>query len=273
MISGSTTEQSSYYDNLEDMSVNDLLVNMNNEDKKVAVAVKQSIPQIEPLVLEIVKRFKKGGRLFYIGAGTSGRLGVLDASECPPTYGVPDHWVIGLIAGGDGALRKAVENAEDDLEQAWKDLEAYNINSTDVLIGIAASGRTPYVIGGLREANKNGVLTGCVTCNKGSQVALEANYPVEVVVGSEFVTGSTRMKSGTAQKLVLNMISTSVMVKLGRVKGNKMVDMQLTNEKLVQRGTIMVADALQIDETLAKTLLLKYESVRSAIEHYRKDKK
>ncbi len=272
MTSGSTTEQSSYYDNLEDMSINDLLVNMNNEDKKVAIAVERSIRQIEPLVVEIVKRFKKGGRLFYIGAGTSGRLGVLDASECPPTYGVPDHWVIGLIAGGDGALRKAVENAEDDLEQAWKDLKVYDINSTDVLIGIAASGRTPYVIGGLREANKNGVLTGCVTCNKGSQVAVEASYPVEAVVGSEFVTGSTRMKSGTAQKLVLNMISTSVMVKLGRVKGNKMVDMQLTNEKLVQRGTIMVANELQIDETLAKTLLLKHGSVRSAIEHYRQEK-
>lgn len=273
MISGSTTEQSSYYDNLEEMSVKDLLVNMNNEDKKVAIAVEKSIPQIEPLVEEIVKRFKLGGRLFYIGAGTSGRLGVLDASECPPTYGVPDDWVIGLIAGGDGALRKAVENAEDDLLQAWIDLKAYDINSKDILIGIAASGRTPYVIGGLKEANQNGVLTGCITCNKGSGVAKEAKFPVEVVVGSEFVTGSTRMKSGTAQKLVLNMISTSVMVKLGRIRGNKMVDMQLTNEKLVKRGTQMVANELDIDDRLAEQLLMKYQSVRSAIDNYRKKNK
>lgn len=273
MISGSTTEQSSYYDNLEEMSVKDLLVNMNNEDKKVAIAVEKSIPQIEPLVEEIVKRFKLGGRLFYIGAGTSGRLGVLDASECPPTYGVPDDWVIGLIAGGDGALRKAVENAEDDLLQAWIDLKAYDINSKDILIGIAASGRTPYVIGGLKEANQNGVLTGCITCNKGSGVAKEAKFPVEVVVGSEFVTGSTRMKSGTAQKLVLNMISTSVMVKLGRIRGNKMVDMQLTNDKLVKRGTQMVANELDIDDRLAEQLLLKYQSVRSAIDNYRKKNK
>ena len=269
---GTTTEQSSYYDNLEEMSVKDLLVNMNNEDKKVAVAVEKSIFQIEPLVEEIVKRFKLGGRLFYIGAGTSGRLGVLDASECPPTYGVPDHWVIGLIAGGDGALRKAVENAEDDFNQAWVDLNAFNINSKDVLVGIAASGRTPYVIGGLREANKNGVLTGCITCNEDSDLAKEAVYPIEVVVGSEFVTGSTRMKSGTAQKLVLNMISTSVMVKLGRIRGNKMVDMQLSNEKLVKRGTQMVANELKIDLELAEQLLLKYESVRAAIDSYRQSK-
>ena len=270
MNSKSTTEQSSYYDNLEDMSVNDLLVNMNNEDKKVALAVEKSIPKIEPLVEEIVKRFKLGGRLFYIGAGTSGRLGVLDASECPPTYGVPDHWVIGLIAGGDGALRKAVENAEDDFNQAWIDLKACDINSKDVLIGIAASGRTPYVIGGLKEANANGVLTGCITCNEGSKVAKVAKYPIEVVVGSEFVTGSTRMKSGTAQKLVLNMISTSVMVKLGRIRGNKMVDMQLTNEKLVKRGTQMVANELGVDLQLAENLLMKYKSVRAAVDNYGK---
>lgn len=273
MISGSTTEESSYYDNLEEMSVKDLLVNINNEDKKVAMAVEKSIPQIEPLVEEIVKRFKLGGRLFYIGAGTSGRLGVLDASECPPTYGVPDDWVIGLIAGGDGALRKAVENAEDDFHQAWIDLKAYAINSKDTLIGIAASGRTPYVIGGLKEANLNGVLTGCITCNEGSGVAKEAKFPVEVVVGSEFVTGSTRMKSGTAQKMVLNMISTSVMVKLGRIRGNKMVDMQLTNDKLVERGTKMVASELKIDDDLARRLLLRYQSVRSAIDNYRKNNK
>lgn len=271
MISGSTTEQASYYDDLEQMSVKELLVNMNKEDMKVAHVVKEAIPQIEPLVKEIVKRFKQGGRLFYIGAGTSGRLGVLDASECPPTYGVPDHWVIGLIAGGDGALRKAVENAEDDFEQAWIDLEKFQINSKDVLVGIAASGRTPYVIGGLRKANQHQVLTACVTCNKGSVLAKEAQYPIEVVVGSEFVTGSTRMKSGTAQKLVLNMISTSVMVKLGRVKGNKMVDMQLSNEKLVQRGTLMVANELGIEESQAQDLLLKHKSVRSAIDAYRKE--
>lgn len=272
MLSKSSTEQASYYDNLENMNVLDLLKNINKEDKKVALAVEESIPQIEPLVEEIVKRFKVGGRLFYIGAGTSGRLGVLDASECPPTYGVPDTWVIGLIAGGDGALRKAVENAEDDMELAWKDLQAYDINSNDVLIGIAASGRTPYVIGGLIEANQQGVLTGCVTCNLNSKVAEVSTYPVEVVVGSEFVTGSTRMKSGTAQKLVLNMISTAVMVKLGRIKGNKMVDMQLSNEKLVERGTLMVANELQVDKKLAKTLLLKHQSVRKAVEAYKQSK-
>lgn len=272
MKTGSTTEQSSSYENLEDMSINELLLNMNKEDKKVALAVEKSIVQIAPLVNEIVNRFKLGGRLFYIGAGTSGRLGVLDASECPPTYGVPDNWVIGLIAGGDGALRKAVENAEDDLEQAWQDLKAYNINSRDVLIGIAASGRTPYVIGGLREANKHNIVTGCITCNKNSEVAKEAQYPVEVIVGPEFVTGSTRMKSGTAQKLALNMISTSVMVKLGRVKGNKMVDMQLSNEKLVERGIKMVASELQIEKDLAEDLLLRHKSVRAAVDHYRKKK-
>jgi len=272
MLSKSTTEQASYYDNLENMSVLDILNNINKEDKKVAEAVEKSIPKIESLVTEIVKRFKAGGRLFYIGAGTSGRLGVLDASECPPTYGVPDTWVIGLIAGGDGALRKAVENAEDDMELAWKDLKAYGINSKDVLVGIAASGRTPYVIGGLVEANKHGILTGCVTCNLDSKVAEVSKHPIEVVVGSEFVTGSTRMKSGTAQKLVLNMISTSVMVKLGRIKGNKMVDMQLSNEKLVERGTLMVANELKIDKNLAKELLLKFQSVRNAIDQYKKDK-
>ncbi len=267
----SITEQSSYYDNLEHMSVGDLLRNMNKEDEKVPLAVARAIPQIEPLVEEIVKRFRKGGRLFYIGAGTSGRLGVLDASECPPTYGVPDNWVIGLISGGDGALRKAVEHAEDDMQQAWKDLQKYDINSKDVLVGIAASGRTPYVVGGLLDANENGVLTGCITCNLNSRVAEVAKYPIEVIVGSEFVTGSTRMKSGTAQKLVLNMISTSVMVKLGRVRGNKMVDMQLTNDKLIERGTRMIANELHIDEALARQLLLKHQSVRNAVDHYRRE--
>lgn len=264
------TEESSYYDDLEKMSVKELLININNEDKKVPLAVEKSLTQIEKLVEKIVEKFQAGGRLFYIGAGTSGRLGVLDASECPPTYGVPDGWVIGLIAGGDGALRKAVENAEDDKNQAWKDLQPYGINTNDVLVGIAASGGTPYVVGGLEEANRNGIITGCITCNLHTKVAEVSKYPIEVVVGSEFVTGSTRMKSGTAQKLVLNMITTSVMVKLGRVRGNKMIDMQLSNKKLVQRGTEMIAKALNISEKKAQELLLKYKSVRNAIDNFQK---
>jgi N-acetylmuramic acid 6-phosphate etherase len=268
MSTNSITEQSSYYDDLENMSVKQLLTNINNEDRKVPLAVERSLPQIERLVVEIVKRFEEGGRLFYIGAGTSGRLGILDASECPPTYGVPDDWVIGLIAGGDGALRKAVENAEDDAQQAWKDLQAFQINSNDILVGIAASGGTPYVIGGLNDANKNGVLTGCITCNLKSKIAEVSKYPIEVIVGSEFVTGSTRMKSGTAQKMVLNMITTSLMIKLGRVKGNKMVDMQLSNSKLIRRGTLMIAKELNIEESKAKKLLLKYKSVRNAVDSY-----
>ena len=269
MSPNSITEQASYYDDLENMSIIELLTNINREDKRVPLAVGKALPQIEKLVTKVVSRFLKGGRLFYIGAGTSGRLGVLDASECPPTYGVPDDWVIGLIAGGDQAFRKAVENAEDNSEQAWKDLCAYNINSNDVLIGIAASGRTPYVVGGLEDAKKNGVLTGCITCNLNSKLAEVSDYPIEVIVGSEFVTGSTRMKAGTAQKLVLNMISTSLMVKLGKVKGNKMVDMQLTNNKLVNRGTLMISKELNIDKDKAKELLLKYKSVRNAIENYK----
>lgn len=268
MSLNSITEQASYYDDLENMSTIELLININKEDKKVPLAVEKALPQIESLVEKVVEKFLSGGRLFYIGAGTSGRLGVLDASECPPTYGVPDNWVIGLIAGGDGALRKAVENAEDDTEQAWKDLQKFDINSRDVLIGIAASGGTPYVVGGLKDANKNNVVTGCITCNINSKVAAVSKYPIEVVVGSEFVTGSSRMKAGTAQKLVLNMISTSLMVKLGRVKGNKMVDMQLTNNKLVKRGTLMIAEELDINEDIAKELLLKYKSVRNAIDSY-----
>lgn len=270
MLNNRTTEASSNYDHLEKMSIHDLLINMNLEDRKVPLAVEKSIPQIEALVEKILEKFDQGGRLFYIGAGTSGRLGVLDASECPPTFGVPDDWVIGLIAGGDGALRKAVENAEDDLEQAWKDLEKFKISPNDVLVGIAASGSTPYVVGGLEKANEAGILTGCVTCNQGSKVAQVAQFPIEVVVGPEFVTGSTRMKSGTAQKLVLNMISTSLMIKLGRVRGNKMVDMQLTNDKLVHRGTMMIKNELDIDEGLALELLLKHKSVRNAIDSYQK---
>jgi N-acetylmuramic acid 6-phosphate etherase len=262
----STTESSSHYNNLEKMSVRNLLVNMNKEDKTVPIAIKKAIPQIEKLVTEVVKKMSDGGRLFYIGAGTSGRLGVLDASEIPPTYGVPAGRVVGIIAGGDIALRKSVEHAEDDYDQAWKDLLSHGINKNDILIGIAASGRTPYVIGGLRDAVKNGLITGCIVCNSGSEVAKISSHPVEIVVGPEFVTGSTRMKSGTAQKLVLNMISTSVMIRLGRVVGNKMVDMQLTNNKLVGRGTRMVMEELGISEDEAERLLKESGSVRKAIE-------
>jgi len=261
-----TTESASYYDNLEQLSVKELLIGINQEDKTVPYAVEKAIPQIEPLVNAVVERMQDGGRLFYIGAGTSGRLGVVDASECPPTYGVPHGLVVGLIAGGDTAIRKAVERAEDDFAQAWQDLQAYNINEKDVVVGIAASGRTPYVIGGLRDARAHGLVTGCIVCNTGSKVAEQATYPVEVEVGPEFVTGSTRMKSGTAQKLVLNMLSTSVMIRLGRVKGNKMVDMQLSNEKLVDRGIRMVMEELNISETEAAALLEKHGSVRKAVE-------
>lgn len=261
-----TTESASQYDHLEEMTVSELLQNINQEDQTVPKAVEKAIPQLTALIEKITERMKKGGRLFYIGAGTSGRLGILDASECPPTYGVPFDLVVGIIAGGDTAIRKAVENAEDDNTQAWKDLKEYEINELDSLIGIAASGRTPYVIGGLNEARAQGILTGCIVCNEGSAVAEAAEYPVEIVVGPEFVTGSTRMKSGTAQKLALNMISTSVMIRLGRVKGNKMVDMQMTNYKLVHRAIRMVREELNVDETTAQELLNNYGSVRGAIE-------
>ena len=265
----SVTESSSAYSNLEQMSVHELLVNMNSEDKTVPLAVEKAIPQIEKLVEAIVKKMADGGRLFYIGAGTSGRLGILDASEIPPTYGMPHGRVIGLIAGGDTAIRKAVEHAEDDGRQAWNDLLTHGINAKDVLVGIAASGRTPYVIGGLKDARANGLTTGCIVCNTGSEVAKYATCPVEVVVGPEFVTGSTRMKAGTAQKLVLNMVSTATMIRLGRVKGNKMVDMQLTNIKLVDRGTRMVMEELQIPQDEAERLLKEYGSVRKAVESRR----
>jgi N-acetylmuramic acid 6-phosphate etherase len=261
----SVTESSSRYDKLEKMSVRQLLANINREDQKVPGAIKKIIPRIEALVKVIVKKMKAGGRLFYIGAGTSGRLGIVDASEIPPTYGMPQGIVIGLIAGGDSAIRKAVEHAEDDPAQAWIDLAAFSISDRDVLIGIAASGRTPYVIGGVKDAAKHGVVTGCVTCNKGSELAESVNYPIEIVVGPEFVTGSTRMKAGTAQKLVLNMISTAVMINLGRVKGNKMVDMQLSNNKLIHRGKRMIMEELGVDEEQAGKLLNKYGSVRKAI--------
>jgi N-acetylmuramic acid 6-phosphate etherase len=264
-----TTEQDSLYNDLEKMPVEELLRGINNEDKTVPFAIEEAIPQIEKLVIAITEKMKAGGRLFYIGAGTSGRLGIVDASECPPTYGVPFDWVIGIIAGGDSAIRKAVEFAEDDREQAWKDLQAYSISEKDVLIGIAASGTTPYVIGGLQKANEAGLVTGCIVCNQGSPIAAIAKIPVEVVVGPEFVTGSTRMKSGTAQKLVLNMISTSVMIQLGRVKGNKMFDMQLTNNKLVDRAVNMVIEATGADEQTAQELLDKHGNVRAAVEAYK----
>ncbi len=248
------------------MSVHELLVNINKEDKTVPDAIENIIPAIELLVNAIVEKMKQGGRLFYIGAGTSGRLGVVDASEIPPTYGMPHGKVIGLIAGGDKAIRMAVEHAEDDPDQAWVDLSAHQITASDVLIGIAASGRTPYVIGGVKQARIHGIVTGCVTCNGGSELARHVDFPVEAVVGPEFVTGSTRMKAGTAQKLVLNMISTAAMIKLGRVRGNKMVDMQLTNYKLIDRGVKMIMDELNIDEPEAEQLLKKYGSVRAAVD-------
>ncbi|MBK0383054.1 N-acetylmuramic acid 6-phosphate etherase [Pedobacter sp. SD-b] len=263
-----TTEQDSNYDDLENKSVHEILNDINKEDQSVAKSVEKVLPKIEALVNAAIEKMASGGRLFYIGAGTSGRLGVVDASECPPTFGVPFDWVVGIIAGGDSAIRKAVEFAEDDDQQAWKDLQQFNVNPNDVLIGIAASGRTPYVIGGLKKANELGLITGCVVCNADSQVAATAKFPIEVIVGPEYVTGSTRMKAGTAQKLVLNMISTSVMIKLGKVKGNKMVDMQLTNHKLVNRGTNMVMEETGLEKEKAAELLQKYGSVRKAVEAF-----
>lgn len=260
------TEQESKYKDIDKMSVMEVLQGINNEDKSVPLAVEKALPQIEKLTAAVAERMKKGGRLFYIGAGTSGRLGVVDASECPPTFGVPFDWVVGIIAGGDTAIRKAVEFAEDDDKQAWIDLQEFNINEKDCLVGLAASGTTPYVIGGLNTARQHGVLTGCIICNEGGPVVAESDFPVEVVVGPEFLTGSTRMKSGTAQKLVLNMLSTTVMIQLGRVKGNKMVDMQLTNHKLVDRGTFMVMEELNISQEQAAELLIKHGSVRKAVE-------
>lgn len=267
----SITESPSNHDNLEKMSVHELLSNINREDAKVHLAVKESLPQIERLIEQIIPRMQEGGRIFYIGAGTSGRLGIIDASEVPPTFGVSHDLVIGLIAGGDTAIRKAVESAEDDPEKAWKELNIFNISGKDTVIGIAASGTTPYVIGGVTMAREHGILTGCVTCNPGSRLAQAAEYPVVVVTGPEFVTGSTRMKAGTAQKMVLNMITTSVMIKLGRVKGNKMVNMQLTNKKLIERGTRMIVEELNIQRDAARMLLLKHGSVKKALDAFRKD--
>jgi len=263
-----TTEQSSHYEHLEKMSVTDLLANINNEDKTVPLAVEKALPQIENLVAKVVEKMKLGGRLFYIGAGTSGRLGIVDASECPPTFGVPFDLVNGIIAGGDKAIRRAVENAEDDKIQAWIDLQEHGITENDVVIGIAASGTTPYVIGGLVKCNSKNIITGCITCNEGSPIALTAIFPIEVVVGPEFVTGSSRMKAGTAQKLVLNMISTTTMIQLGKVKGNKMVDMQLSNDKLVDRGVKMIMAEIPVDYEKASQLLKEFGSVRKAVDNY-----
>ena len=263
-----TTELPSRYNHLEKMTTSELLQGINEEDKTVPAAVERSIPQIEPLVDQIVNKLKDGGRLFYLGAGTSGRLGIVDASECPPTFGVSPDLVVGLIAGGDTAIRNAVEFAEDSVAQGWKDLEEFQVSEKDIVIGIAASGTTPYVISALQECNSKGIITGCITCNEGSPLAKTAKYPIEVIVGPEFVTGSSRMKAGTAQKLVLNMISTSVMIKLGRVKGNRMVDMQLSNNKLVERGIKMIMNEINVDYAKAEKLLSKHKSVRNAIEAY-----
>lgn len=266
----STTESASHHNELESKSISELLLGMNTEDRSVPEAVAASLPQIENLIAEIVSKMKQGGRLFYMGAGTSGRLGIVDASECPPTFGVDFGRVIGIIAGGDGAIRKAVEFAEDDEEQGWKDLQTFNITQNDVVVGIAASGRTPYVIGALKRCNEEGISTGCVVCNAGSAVAAVSKFPVEVVVGPEFVTGSTRLKSGTAQKLVLNMLTTCTFIQLGHVKGNKMVDMQLSNHKLVDRGTRMVMEETGLNAEDAKALLLKEGSVRFAVDSLKK---
>lgn len=259
------TESPSGFSDLDKMSVNDLLKGINQEDAKVHEAVEKTIPKIEELVSALIPRVKKGGRVFYLGAGTSGRLGVLDASELPPTFGVPNNIVIGLIAGGDTALRKAVESAEDDPMKAWNELEEFGINQRDTVIGIAASGTTPYVIGGIEQARKNGLLTACITCNPDAPVTQVSQISIEAVVGPEFVTGSTRLKAGTAQKLILNMITTTLMIKLGRVKGNKMINMQLTNKKLVKRGTLMIMEELNMDEKKARSLLLQYGSVNKVL--------
>ena len=263
------SEQSSLYNDLEKKSIREILEEINAEDQKVALAVQQAIPQIEKLVKQIVPRMKKGGRIFYLGAGTSGRLGVLDASEIPPTFGMPPTMVIGLIAGGDTALRNPVENAEDNTRKGWEELLNHSVNKNDTVIGIAASGTTPYVIGALKAAREHGILTSCITSNPESPMAAEADIPIETVVGPEYVTGSSRMKSGTAQKMALNMITTSVMIQLGRVKGNKMVNMQLSNQKLVDRGTRMIIEELHLPYPQAKALLLMHGSVKKAVDIYR----
>jgi N-acetylmuramic acid 6-phosphate etherase len=261
------TEQDSDYNHLEKKEVMEILQDINHEDKKVAYAVEKALPSIEALIQEIIRKMSTGGRLFYIGAGTSGRLGILDASECPPTFGVPEDWIIGLIAGGDVAIRKAVEDAEDSFTQSWKDLQKHHIDERDVLVGIAASGTTPYVVSAIEKAREAGIITGCITMNEGSPLHKAAEYPIVVTVGPEYVTGSSRMKAGTAQKMVLNMLSTATLIKLGRVKGNKMVDMQLTNQKLIDRGSRIIMEELNVDYDTAKSLLLQYGSVREVLKH------
>lgn len=263
------TESPSRYRYLEKMDTATLLLNINREDREVAIAVEAVLPAIEKLVDATADKLLAGGRLFYLGAGTSGRLGILDASECPPTFGVPHGLVIGIIAGGDSAIRKAVEHAEDDAEGGWNDLQLFDVGQQDMVVGIAASGTTPYVAGALERCREAGITTGCITCNPGSPVAAHADFPVEVITGPEFVTGSTRMKAGTAQKMVLNMLTTAVMIKLGRVEDNRMIDMQLTNNKLIERGTEMIRSALNIDADTARKYLLEEKSVRKAIEKYR----
>jgi len=267
-MSKTTTESESKYNNLELMSPLEILANINKEDKIVPYAIEKVLPAIATIIPKIVKCLQEGGRLFYMGAGTSGRLGIVDASECPPTFGVSDDLVVGLIAGGDSAIRKAVEFAEDSETQGWEDLSNYNISEQDFVIGIAASGTTPYVIGAMEKCRENNIQTACICCNSDSPLAAAVDFPIEVIVGPEFVTGSTRMKAGTAQKLVLNMISTAVMVRLGRVKGNRMVDMQLSNNKLVKRGVQMIVSELGVSYDEAKELLSKYGSVRNAISNY-----
>ena len=267
-----TTEKNSLYNNLELKSTREILLDINQEDKAVAYIVEKIIPEIETLIDSIYERLKNGGRLFYIGSGTSGRLGILDASECPPTFGVDSELVIGIIAGGDKAIRKSQEYAEDSLTQAWKDLKKYKITKKDIVIGVAASGTTPYVLGGIKECNKNKVVTGCITCNKNSPLSTIAKYPIVAVVGPEYITGSSRMKAGTAQKLILNMISSSVMIKLGRIKGNKMVDMQLSNNKLVKRGENIIKSELDVTDSKAKELLKENKNVRKAIESFKENK-
>lgn len=263
------TEQASNYNDLEKMSLETLLTSINQEDKTVPLAVEKALPQIEEVVKKVVEKLKIGGRLFYIGAGTSGRLGILDASECPPTFGVDSNMVIGIIAGGDTAIRNAVENAEDNTEQGWLDLLEYQIGVSDIVIGIAASGTTPYVVNALKKCVENGIQTASISCNPNSPLSQTANFPIEVIVGPEFITGSSRMKAGTAQKLVLNMITTASMIQLGRIKGNRMVDMKMTNTKLIQRGAQMLMDELQISTEEANNLLLEHKQVRKAIEHYK----
>lgn len=267
------TEQTSLHDNLDQKEVGEILVEMNQEDQKVALVVKEAIPQITKLVEAIVPRMKQGGRIFYMGAGTSGRLGVLDASEIPPTFGMPNTYVIGLIAGGDTALRNPVEKSEDDPEKSWEELKNHNISKLDTVIGIAASGTTPYVIGALKHARENGILTASISCNPDSPMSEVADIAIEAVVGPEFLTGSTRLKSGTAQKLICNMITTTTMIKLGRVKGNKLVNMQLSNKKLVDRGTRMVVEELGLPYDQAQALLLLHGSVKNAVDAYRAEQK